>query len=157
MRPVNFINTDTLFVHTPKVCRRCGLASTQYYFATEEGKVGGYICPKCKYEMNPPEMFLQILQSHHYPKGGIYSPYTRRMETVLTLDDFQNCGWFIKRRWIHGSKDVRSLGFKTHVVEVIQLRYYGERKCKRSDKYKYWPLDNKKCNCVYCNHSFNMT
>jgi hypothetical protein len=156
MQPLAFNSTDILFVSDlPKVCRRCGLASTDYYFATEDGSDGGYLCSLCKYELNPPEIHLQIIQNHIYPRGGLYNPHTQRYETIFKLDDFLQCGWFIKKKWVYGLCDNASIRFQSHIVEAVMLRYYGDRRCKRVERYNFWPLATKMCKCVYCDPGYS--
>lgn len=153
MKPLNIATNSTtnlLFVSVPRPCVRCGVVSREYYFAAEEGEDGGYLCSKCKYELNPPAMFLQIVQNHIYPEGKLFSPQRQKFEKVLGLGDFEACGWFIKKRWIYDRTDFKSTMVSQRTIEAIMLKYYGDRKCKRINRYEFWPLGYKKCMSIYC-------
>ena len=141
------ISDDVLFIDTAKVCKRCGLATCQYYLNGEDG----YICPQCKFELNPPVMFLQIVQNNMFPQGKLYSPANKTYETTMRLEDFITCGWFIRERIVYEERSVVNVAnFTTSVKEIIRLEYFGDRKCNRVPRYGFWMYDSKICKSIYC-------
>ena len=144
------IFTDILYVDSPKPCRRCGLVTSLYYY--EENTVTKVLCPSCKYELFPPKIILQIVSNLSHINGELYNPQTRSFELTFDINDFIACGWFIRKRIIYDDETcVNKFNTWTNrVKEIIQLEYYGNRKCKRTPHYNFFPEDNIPCYSVYC-------
>jgi len=138
------LGEDTLMISTPKVCSRCGRATCEYYRAGEHR----FLCPECKYELNPPKLTLQVLVNKLYKDGILYNPSSAAYEKDFTLADFNSCGWFVRE--IIKFKIESALLNTSQVQELVSMEFYGRMRCRRFPAYNFYPRKFKMCENTQC-------
>ena len=81
---------------------------------------GVMVCLTCKLKLCPPTMsFLKLGAA-----GMLYNIAADEYECYMDLDDFEKCGWFIRRKTI-------SPDDKNRIVVHYYLEYHGNILCNR--------------------------
>ena len=138
------LSEDVLMIDSPKVCSRCGQATSEFY---QLGSIK-FLCPECKYELNPPLLTLQLLVNRIYKDGILYNPSSAVYEKSFTLKDFSSCGWFVRE--VIKFKVEESLINTSQVKKLIRMEFYGRKKCRRFPAYEFYPRKFKMCNNDEC-------
>ena len=108
-----------------KKCPRCGRELKLCLFHP-----AGSLCEHCEFELNPPKMRLvQLLNAMGQP---LYNMTSKVYEGRMTIQGFESCGWFLRRKKI-------SPGFIFYNIE-----FFGKIICARFSKDKF-PSDFKPC------------
>ena len=115
------------------ICTKCKKHVAFTYVRPE-----GPLCLNCNLELNPPTMaFLKLGAS-----GMLYNLMNDEYECYMDLEDFQNCGWFIRRKTIAANE-------RNQVVATYYLEYYGNTVCNRC-KQVVFPSFYTKCTDSTC-------
>ncbi len=138
------IGEDILMISAPKVCSRCGRATCEFYQCGNNR----YLCPECKYELNPPLLTLQTIVNKLYKDGILYDPTSAKYEDKFALADFNSCGWFVREIIEFNLESVPTN--TSQVRELIRLEFYGRAKCRRFPAYRFYPREFKMCNNIQC-------
>ena len=105
--------------HEVRNCARCGIDNlTVFYF------IGGKpICQRCRMKIEPPEMLLIRLCGLSSRK--LYNATYKCYESKRTVDEFIECGWFLRRIKDQGGN------------RYYSLEYYGSSQCPRCEEYHF--------------------
>ena len=97
------------------ICTKCKKHVAFTYTRPE-----GPVCLNCKLQVTPPTMsFLKLGAA-----GMLYNLEEDEYECYMDLADFEQCGWFIRRKTI-GPND------RNQIVVTYYLEYYGSKLCNR--------------------------
>jgi len=79
----------------------------------------GMVCESCHMHIEPYILELSFNRSNGY----LYNKTQDTMETIMTPEDFQACGWFLREKRMRG------------VFSYLKLEYHGKVRCSRCENY----------------------
>ncbi len=133
MMYVDKLRTEgTKYVGDLKKCKRCSNNVYEYYYEKPHVDNSDILCADCKYELNPPKLHLTYMIEH-----GIWNVTQSRWERQMVLEDFQECGWFV-RKITKSAASVRRVPKDTGHKNV-HLEFFGNIKCLRV-RSKFYPV-----------------
>jgi len=113
------------------VCARCGKNTTLAVFHDHKPH-----CQMCHMHRKPFVMQLSGLRSHSH----LYNITLACPERVMTVKQFENCGWFLRKKVEKGT------------TVYYTLEYHGKFKCSRCVDY-HFPMNMNECSlskmCAY--------
>jgi len=115
------------------ICIKCE-QPTDVSYTTKEGP----ICLHCKLKIDPPVMTFSKLGA----AGMLYNVHDDEYECYMDMEDFETCGWFIRRKTI-------SVNSKKQVEANYFLEYHGNTACGRC-KERTFPPSYPRCNDTTC-------
>lgn len=133
---------DTKYIGNMKECIRCHNNIFEYYYENPLVDNADILCVECKCELTPPKLHLAIMIEH-----GVWNVTQSRWEKKMSIEDFQECGWFI-RKIVRSAATVRMVPKNTG-RENIYLEFYGNIKCLRV-KHKFYPVGLGICEAEAC-------
>lgn len=106
------------------VCYKCK-RDTQIQVMVAPGQT---VCQECRMHMEP--FVMDIVLDTNY--SGLYITTFEMAETVMTVDDFQKCGWFLRCKEERGT------------FVFYTLEYHGKVECSRCVGFNF-PIGMKDC------------
>lgn len=105
--------------HNVERCSKCGKSELSVFYYVDLKPV----CEICKMKMDPPKMLL--VKINGLTSRSLYNATHRCFEKKKSIEEFTDCGWFVRRIKEKGGN------------KYYHLEYHGKLKCPRCEEYKF--------------------
>lgn len=102
---------------------------------------GQTLCSSCKLKIDPPTIELK-----QFGEGQLYWSAMKVYEKYMSLEHFEKCGWFLRRKTEKQDKAYPGIYNR---ITTYHLIYIGDRACRRCGDFSF-PKHFKPCHNAAC-------